>query len=79
MIRDPARQAIIKQCIEDFDAVLPDLQALPHQAIHNDANDYNILVTGDLETAPSVILVDDLSTYQVVVSQSIYIECSKHY
>ncbi|MFC3614089.1 aminotransferase class III-fold pyridoxal phosphate-dependent enzyme [Lutimaribacter marinistellae] len=42
------RQALIQEIISDFKKVEAKLAALPRQAIHNDANDYNILVEGEL-------------------------------
>lgn len=42
------RRAILEGTLADFEHVLPALQALPRQATHNDANDYNILVSGAL-------------------------------
>ena len=48
------RHALIAEIAEEFRAALPVLHALPKQAIHNDINDYNILVTGSL-TEPAAI------------------------
>ncbi|WP_417713386.1 aminotransferase class III-fold pyridoxal phosphate-dependent enzyme [Pseudophaeobacter arcticus] len=50
-IPDPARQSLIRAIDTEFSNLEPVLAALPKQAIHNDANDYNIMVTGEL-TAP---------------------------
>ncbi|MFW8593858.1 aminotransferase class III-fold pyridoxal phosphate-dependent enzyme [Cribrihabitans neustonicus] len=47
-IADPARQGIIERICADFAKLEPVLAALRKQAIHNDANDYNLLVTGEL-------------------------------
>ena len=47
-IADPARRAIIADIAKEFTAIKPALSKMPSQAIHNDANDYNILVTGEL-------------------------------
>ncbi|HRW46582.1 MAG TPA: aminotransferase class III-fold pyridoxal phosphate-dependent enzyme [Caldilinea sp.] len=52
-IADPARRALVARFLARFEAeTAPLLAALPHQAIHGDANDYNVLVTdgGDLFT-----------------------------
>ncbi|WP_420004893.1 aminotransferase class III-fold pyridoxal phosphate-dependent enzyme [Arenibacterium sp. LLYu02] len=49
-ITDPARHALLTGICEAFQALRPQLEALPQQAIHNDANDYNILVTGGAGT-----------------------------
>lgn len=45
-IVDPQRRGLLSSALKAFDAIGPTLQALPQQAIHNDANDYNILVDG---------------------------------
>ena len=45
-ITDPERRQIVEDIHTRFAALKPALDALPHQAIHNDANDYNIMVEG---------------------------------
>lgn len=47
-ITDPARRRIIEDIHAAFMSGKPALDQLPRQAIHNDANDYNILVSGVL-------------------------------
>lgn len=47
-ITDLARRAILEEICADFAKLEPVLTQLPKQAIHNDANDYNIMVTGEL-------------------------------
>ncbi|TMV10077.1 aminotransferase class III-fold pyridoxal phosphate-dependent enzyme [Ruegeria sediminis] len=47
-VTDPARRALLHQIAAGYAAISDDLAGLPRQAIHNDANDYNILVEGDL-------------------------------
>ncbi|UUV05332.1 aminotransferase class III-fold pyridoxal phosphate-dependent enzyme [Ruegeria sp. YS9] len=47
-IPDPARRALLTEICEGFAAIADVLADLPKQAIHNDANDYNILVEGEL-------------------------------
>ena len=47
-IADPARQSLIREIDTEFAKLEPVLATLPKQAIHNDANDYNIMVTGEL-------------------------------
>ncbi|MBX7213414.1 MAG: aminotransferase class III-fold pyridoxal phosphate-dependent enzyme [Thermoflexales bacterium] len=47
-IPEGPRRALVTRCLDDFEArVLPALEALPHGVIYNDANDYNIIVSGD--------------------------------
>jgi 4-aminobutyrate aminotransferase-like enzyme/Ser/Thr protein kinase RdoA (MazF antagonist) len=40
------RRAALERIVTEFETILPKLQRLPVQAIHNDVNDYNILVDG---------------------------------
>ncbi|WP_350333365.1 aminotransferase class III-fold pyridoxal phosphate-dependent enzyme [Coralliovum pocilloporae] len=47
-IDDPVRHALLERICVDFTALEPQLAALPRQAVHNDANDYNIMVHGGL-------------------------------
>ena len=45
---DPARRALVDAVFaRHLDAVAPRLAALPHQVIHNDANEHNVLVAED--------------------------------
>ncbi len=59
-ITDPARRQIIADISAEFAALTPELSALPKQAIHNDANDYNIMVTGTLSEPRHVSGLIDL-------------------
>ncbi|MDG1068381.1 MAG: aminotransferase class III-fold pyridoxal phosphate-dependent enzyme [Sulfitobacter sp.] len=56
----PARRALIGDVLAAFEAVKPRLALLPRQAVHNDANDYNILVAGELGEGRSVSGLIDL-------------------
>lgn len=47
-VTDPTRRTIIDAVLSRFQSVQPRLDCLPRQAIHNDANDYNVLVAGPL-------------------------------
>lgn len=49
-LEDGARRALIADIGDQFTALKPALAKLPQQAIHNDANDYNILVNGGAGT-----------------------------
>ncbi len=44
----PSQKAYISEIIDEFDEVAPYLKSFEQQVIHNDANDYNILVTGSV-------------------------------
>ena len=59
-ITAPARRKIIEEITADFDNLTPALARLPKQAIHNDANDYNILVTGKLNAPRHISGLIDL-------------------
>ena len=60
IIADATRQKIIRQILDDFAGIKAGLDALPSQAIHNDINDYNILVTGSLHDSPAISGIIDL-------------------
>lgn len=59
-IADPSRQALLAKICDGFAAISGQLVGLPKQALHNDANDYNILVEGALDKRPSVSGLIDL-------------------
>jgi len=53
-IIESGRRRILSEIAGDFAAVRPVLKDLPKQAIHNDINDYNVLVTGGPQGNPCV-------------------------
>ena len=59
-IADPERRALLSGIVAGFDAISGPLATLPKQAVHNDANDYNILVEGELGQRQSVSGLIDL-------------------
>jgi 4-aminobutyrate aminotransferase-like enzyme/Ser/Thr protein kinase RdoA (MazF antagonist)/murein DD-endopeptidase MepM/ murein hydrolase activator NlpD len=59
-ITDPARHKLLQQICQDFAAIKPVLEDQPSVAIHNDINDYNLLVSGSLEEAPKISGMIDL-------------------
>lgn len=59
-IADPGRRAILKGISADFSKLEPNMAELPKQAIHNDANDYNIMVAGVLAEPQMVSGLIDL-------------------
>ena len=59
-IAEPERRALLVEIITQYEAALPALNALPQVAIHNDLNDYNILVSGSLQCPPHVTGLIDL-------------------
>ena len=60
LITDPARRALINEIASDFSALKAKLDTFPSVAIHNDVNDYNIIVGGSLTEAPHVAGLIDL-------------------
>lgn len=59
-IDSPARRVILNRIAAGFSALKPQLDALPKQAIHNDLNDYNILVEGQLSETRRISGLIDL-------------------
>ncbi|WP_299030859.1 aminotransferase class III-fold pyridoxal phosphate-dependent enzyme [uncultured Sulfitobacter sp.] len=59
-IAEPDRRAVLEEVHAQFARLKTALAALPHQAIHNDANDYNIMVSGTLNAARHVSGLIDL-------------------
>lgn len=60
ILSNAARQKTVRHILDDFAGIKADLDALPVQAIHNDVNDYNILVTGSLHDSPAISGIIDL-------------------
>jgi len=59
-IDDVDRQRLISDIVQEFLAIKPVLDKLPDIAIHNDVNDYNIIVDGLLNAAAHVTGLIDL-------------------
>lgn len=59
-IGQPSRRKIIAEIARDFTNLEADLLRLPTQAVHNDANDYNIMVSGGLSEERTVSGLIDL-------------------
>ncbi|NSY37436.1 aminotransferase class III-fold pyridoxal phosphate-dependent enzyme [Leisingera sp. ANG59] len=59
-IENPARHALLQKISADFAELVPALTELPKLAIHNDANDYNIMVAGELNVPRQVSGLIDL-------------------
>ncbi len=60
VISDPARKNLIEDILAEYKGLKDALFAMDKVAIHNDVNDYNILVQGTLTEAPSVSGIIDL-------------------
>ncbi|MBV1865441.1 MAG: phosphotransferase [Rhodobacteraceae bacterium] len=73
-INIPERRALLQGIIANFNAILPTLSSLPNAAIHNDVNDYNILVSAsgnDTATLTGLIDFGDMSTSPRIVELAI--------
>lgn len=60
VITKASRNQQINRILKQFEALQPKLRKMPNVAIHNDANDYNIIVNGSLTTSPQVTGLIDL-------------------
>lgn len=61
------KQAAVRAILERFAAfVLPSLQACPRQVIHNDANDYNVLLDNEGRVSGLLDFGDMVETWRVV-------------
>ncbi len=60
VIEDEDRRRLLGEIVAGFDAISDTLASLPRQAIHNDANDYNVLVDGALGQGQTVTGLIDL-------------------
>lgn len=60
VIKDPSRYQLIKEIIQHYQQIRPQLNKLRQQAIHNDVNDYNIIVAGSLTEQAKVAGLIDL-------------------
>ncbi|WP_298933562.1 aminotransferase class III-fold pyridoxal phosphate-dependent enzyme [uncultured Ruegeria sp.] len=60
VVSNPDRRALLAGIAIEFDGIAGQLSTLPKQAIHNDANDYNILVEGELGQRQTVSGMIDL-------------------
>src|SRR5262249_28701052 len=59
-VTDPGRRALVTAWLDAFDTrVAPVLDRLPHQVIHNDANDWNVLADPDGGDVTGIIDVGD--------------------
>ncbi|MGD9477782.1 aminotransferase class III-fold pyridoxal phosphate-dependent enzyme [Shinella sp. G-2] len=66
-IDDAEKQAAVAAILERFAAaVLPRLQACPRQVIHNDANDYNVLLDAGGRVSGLLDFGDMVETFRVV-------------
>ena len=59
-VRDPEKRALVAHLLDGFDArVVPAFRLLRHQVIHNDANDWNVLVASATGEVSGLIDVGD--------------------
>lgn len=60
LITDLEKRALLAQIVAEFTAIKPRLDVLPSVAIHNDVNDYNILVSSSFSQPATVSGLIDL-------------------
>jgi len=67
IITDASQQTKIQSVLDDYTAyVLPSLYLLPTQVIHNDANDYNLLVSEETKTVSGIFDFGDMvNTFRI--------------
>jgi len=66
-IEDAEKQAAVRAILERFTAeVLPRLEACPRQVIHNDANDYNVLLDAGGRVSGLLDFGDMVESFRVV-------------
>ncbi|HWQ15370.1 MAG TPA: aminotransferase class III-fold pyridoxal phosphate-dependent enzyme [Roseiflexaceae bacterium] len=58
-IGDTGRRALVERALRRFEEIAPRLPALRRSVIHNDANDYNVLVSGPHEWPQRAVSVID--------------------
>lgn len=72
-VTDTQRGAILDKVLNDFNRLIqPALSDLPHSIVHNDANDHNLLVTGDAITG----LIDFGDALHTVAINDLAIACA---
>lgn len=60
VVENKERRAILNEIVDQFEGLHPTLSSVPEVAIHNDANDYNILITPSLDGSPRISGLIDL-------------------
>ena len=60
VIQDESRRVLIGSILQQYQQIKPQLLSLNQQAIHNDVNDYNIIVSGSLTQEAKIAGVIDL-------------------
>ncbi|MEP7117893.1 MAG: aminotransferase class III-fold pyridoxal phosphate-dependent enzyme [Acidobacteriota bacterium] len=59
-VRDPGHRALVSRLLDGFDArIVPAFPHLRHQVIHNDANDWNVLLAPGTDQVTGLIDVGD--------------------
>jgi Ser/Thr protein kinase RdoA (MazF antagonist) len=67
LIEDVEKRSAVRAILDHFvSTVLPRLEACPRQVIHNDANDYNVLVGADGRVSGLLDFGDMVESYRVV-------------
>ncbi len=58
-LKNPAQEALLKTCLKRYQQIEPRLDGLRQSVIHNDANDYNVLINHDPLTNSATIGIID--------------------
>ncbi|NRP72571.1 2,2-dialkylglycine decarboxylase [Ensifer psoraleae] len=67
LIADEEKRNVLRAILDHFvSAVLPRLKACPRQVIHNDANDYNVLLDADGRVSGLLDFGDMVETFRVI-------------
>ncbi|MDK1493505.1 aminotransferase class III-fold pyridoxal phosphate-dependent enzyme [Sinorhizobium sp. 7-81] len=67
LIADEEKRNVVRAILDHFvSAVLPRLKACPRQVIHNDANDYNVLLDADGRVSGLLDFGDMVETFRVI-------------
>ena len=59
-LENSVERSLLTDIARQFSVIKPQLKILPQQAIHNDVNDYNLLVQGSFDNAPKISGLIDL-------------------
>lgn len=67
LIEDSEKRAVVASVLQHFEQVmLPNLRPLPRQVIHNDANDYNVILDKHGHVSGLLDFGDMVETYRIV-------------
>ncbi|GAB4115231.1 MAG: aminotransferase class III-fold pyridoxal phosphate-dependent enzyme [Roseiflexaceae bacterium] len=76
VVADPQRRALVAATLERFAACKPQLTQLRQSVIHNDANDYNVLVSGNGSSDLQVSVIDFGDMIATITVAELAIACA---